>query len=179
MSNLVKFCDEIFSKKSFSSGINSWQHPVLILRDVPFDDLHSILEFIYMGEVNVVRTNITSFLKTAELLQIQGLAKYGQKDKEDKGDKEIQGEVSVPKNTLSDETRGQTSVPVPAVSSVSSGGADFSLFSLEEQEIYFSDKERGENTSIELDENVLRNDDFDDYSSEESEEERKKFTKNK
>ena len=120
MSNLVKFSDEIFSKKSFSSGINSWQQPILILRDVPFDDLHSILEFIYMGEVNVVRTNITSFFKTAELLQIQGLAKYGQEDKEVKESQERQGEVSVPKNTLSDVTRGQTSVP--AVSSMSGLG---------------------------------------------------------
>ena len=37
-------------------------------------DLYTILEFIYMGEVNVAQSHLTSFLKTAELLQIKGLA---------------------------------------------------------------------------------------------------------
>ena len=55
-------------------GISSWQHPVLVMRDVPFVDLYTILEFIYMGEVNVAQSHLTSFLKTAELLQIKGLA---------------------------------------------------------------------------------------------------------
>ena len=44
------------------------------MRDVPFVDLYTILEFIYMGEVNVAQSHLTSFLKTAELLQIKGLA---------------------------------------------------------------------------------------------------------
>jgi len=58
----------------FFLGISSWQHPVLLLHDVTFLDLYTILEFIYMGEVTVAKTNLTSFLKTAELLQIKGLA---------------------------------------------------------------------------------------------------------
>ena len=36
-------------------GISSWQHPILFLRDVPFVDLYTILEFIYMGEVSISR----------------------------------------------------------------------------------------------------------------------------
>ena len=60
----------------FIPGISSWQHPVLFLRDVPFADLYTILEFIYMGEVTVAHTDLTSFLQTAELLQIKGLAEY-------------------------------------------------------------------------------------------------------
>ena len=58
----------------FFLGISRWQHPVLFLHDVTFLDLYTILEFIYMGEVTVAKTNLTSFLKTAELLQIKGLA---------------------------------------------------------------------------------------------------------
>ena len=54
-------------------GISHWQHPVLVLRDVPFIDLYTILEFIYMGEVNISQADLQSFLKTAELLQIKGL----------------------------------------------------------------------------------------------------------
>ena len=60
--------------QSLILGISSWQHPVLVMRDVPFVDLYTILEFIYMGEVNVAQSHLTSFLKTAELLQIKGLA---------------------------------------------------------------------------------------------------------
>ena len=46
---------------------------MLVLRDVPFIDLYTILEFIYMGEVNISQADLQSFLKTAELLQIKGL----------------------------------------------------------------------------------------------------------
>ena len=66
-------CDILFLQYLYL-GISSWQHPILFLRDVPFVDLYTILEFIYMGEVNVAQTDLTSFLKTAELLQIKGLA---------------------------------------------------------------------------------------------------------
>jgi len=54
-------------------GISNWQHPVLVLRDVPFLDLQSILEFVYLGEVNVEQDRLQSFLKTAELMRIKGL----------------------------------------------------------------------------------------------------------
>merc|ERR1712117_471126 len=54
-------------------GISNWQHPVLVLRDVPFLELQSILEFVYLGEMNVEQDRLQSFLKTAELLRIKGL----------------------------------------------------------------------------------------------------------
>nr|BAU79444.1 broad2 isoform Z2 [Planococcus kraunhiae] len=49
------------------------KHPVIILQDVVFDDLHALVEFIYHGEVNVHQRNLTSFLKTAEVLKVSGL----------------------------------------------------------------------------------------------------------
>ena len=67
---ILNILDDLY----YLPGISSWQHPILFLRDVPFVDLYTILEFIYMGEVNVAQTDLTSFLKTAELLQIKGLA---------------------------------------------------------------------------------------------------------
>jgi len=69
---VLSACSSYF--KQLLRGISSWQHPVLVMRDVPFVDLYTILEFIYMGEVNVAQSHLTSFLKTAELLQIKGLA---------------------------------------------------------------------------------------------------------
>ncbi|CAB4057618.1 unnamed protein product [Lepeophtheirus salmonis] len=32
-------------------GLSLWQHPVIVLKDVPFTDLQGIVEFIYHGEV--------------------------------------------------------------------------------------------------------------------------------
>lgn len=49
------------------------KHPVIVLQDVVFDDLHALVEFIYHGEVNVHQRNLTSFLKTAEILKVSGL----------------------------------------------------------------------------------------------------------
>ena len=62
-------------------GIAAWQHPVLLLRDVKFTELQSILEFVYLGEVNVEQECLEGFLKTAELLKIKGLTDGIQQDK--------------------------------------------------------------------------------------------------
>ena len=50
-----------------------WQHPILFLSEVPLSDLQKILEFIYCGEVQVQQKRLASFLKSAELLKINGL----------------------------------------------------------------------------------------------------------
>ena len=44
-----------------------------MLQDVAFADLDALVEFIYHGEVNVHQRNLTSFLKTAEVLRVSGL----------------------------------------------------------------------------------------------------------
>jgi len=53
--------------------IGQWQHAVLVLKDVSWLDLQYILEFVYVGQVNVAQENLQTFLKTAELLKIRGL----------------------------------------------------------------------------------------------------------
>ncbi|GLV41358.1 broad [Carabus blaptoides fortunei] len=50
------------------------QHPVIILKDVLHCDLLAILQFMYQGEVLITQDGLASFLKTAELLQVSGLA---------------------------------------------------------------------------------------------------------
>jgi len=52
---------------------NPCQHPIIILRDICYDDLFSLLQFMYNGEVNVAQDQLNSFLKSAESLKIRGL----------------------------------------------------------------------------------------------------------
>lgn len=52
------------------------KHPVIVLQDVAFTDLHALVEFIYHGEVNVHQRSLSSFLKTAEVLRVSGLTQH-------------------------------------------------------------------------------------------------------
>ncbi|XP_076057816.1 uncharacterized protein LOC143035073 isoform X2 [Oratosquilla oratoria] len=61
---------------------NPCQHPVVILNDVPARDMKAMMKFIYQGEVSVSQTELASFLKTADNLQIKGLAEDREKDRE-------------------------------------------------------------------------------------------------
>ncbi|CAL4067436.1 unnamed protein product, partial [Meganyctiphanes norvegica] len=48
-------------------------HSVVILRDIKFAELKSIIHFIYTGEATVDATELESFMKTAEILEISSL----------------------------------------------------------------------------------------------------------
>ncbi|XP_039284595.1 zinc finger and BTB domain-containing protein 17 isoform X5 [Nilaparvata lugens] len=50
------------------------QHPIVILKDVKFEELQSILEYMYRGQVNVTQEQLGHFLKAAEMLQVKGLS---------------------------------------------------------------------------------------------------------
>ena len=59
---------------------NSVKHPIIILKDVPFQHLTAILEFMYAGEVNVAQDQLPQFLKTAERLKVKLLNKKPKKE---------------------------------------------------------------------------------------------------
>lgn len=67
---VLSICSPFF-KQMFK--VNPCKHPVVILKDIGHDNMKDILEFMYMGEVSVLRENLTQFLRTAELLQVKGL----------------------------------------------------------------------------------------------------------
>ena len=50
------------------------KHPVVFLKDVRYEEMKALLEFMYRGEVSVDQENLTSLLKVAEGLKIKGLA---------------------------------------------------------------------------------------------------------
>jgi len=71
---ILSACSNFF-KSTFRQQTNANKHPnpYIYLRGVTFNDLTSILDFIYNGEVNVAQEELNSFLAVAEELQIKGL----------------------------------------------------------------------------------------------------------
>jgi len=71
---ILSACSNFF-KSTFRQQTNANKHPnpYIYLRGVTYNDLTSILDFIYNGEVNVAQEDLNSFLAVAEELQIKGL----------------------------------------------------------------------------------------------------------
>lgn len=67
---LLSACSTYF-KEIFKD--NPCQHPVIIFKNVKYDDLLSIVVYMYQGEVNIEQESLPTFLHTAEMLSIQGL----------------------------------------------------------------------------------------------------------
>jgi len=63
---------------------NPHQHPLLYMKGVLYDDLVSVLNFMYKGEVNVAQEQLNSFLAVAEDLQVKGLTQSNNDNKESK-----------------------------------------------------------------------------------------------
>ncbi|TRY73237.1 hypothetical protein TCAL_02562 [Tigriopus californicus] len=52
---------------------NSCEHPIVFLKDIKYNDIRSILAYMYKGEVNVQQEELPNLLKVAELLKVKGL----------------------------------------------------------------------------------------------------------
>ena len=52
---------------------NKHPHPLIYMRGVKYEDLLSIVDFLYNGEANVYQENLDSFLSVAEELRLKGL----------------------------------------------------------------------------------------------------------
>ena len=57
------------------------KHPVIVLNGVEFENLKSLVEYMYKGEANVPQHMLSSFIQTAETLQVRGLAEGASKQK--------------------------------------------------------------------------------------------------
>jgi hypothetical protein len=63
---------------------NPHQHPLLYLKGVKYKELLSVLNFMYMGEVNVAQEELNSFLAVAEDLKVKGLTQGNPGEKQQK-----------------------------------------------------------------------------------------------
>ncbi|XP_023938007.2 longitudinals lacking protein, isoforms H/M/V isoform X2 [Bicyclus anynana] len=52
---------------------NPSHHPIVILKDVTFNDLRTMVDFMYYGEVNVTQEQLPKVFETAKILKIKGL----------------------------------------------------------------------------------------------------------
>ncbi|CAG9759674.1 unnamed protein product [Ceutorhynchus assimilis] len=67
---VLSACSPYF-KELFKS--NPCSHPIVFMRDVEARHIIALMEFMYVGEVNVSQAHLSAFLKTAESLKIRGL----------------------------------------------------------------------------------------------------------
>lgn len=106
---ILSACSSYF-RKIFRE--NPCQHPVVILKDINYEDIEAVLCFVYQGTVFISKSRMESFLKTAESLQIRGLAGASNMmgDNEENGDLQSEDISKVTKR----------SKPLPPLASVSS-----------------------------------------------------------
>ncbi|CAK9798784.1 Protein bric-a-brac 1 [Anthophora plagiata] len=52
---------------------NDHPHPMIILHDIEADDLKTIVNFMYCGEIQVIQSEVRRLLKLAEILEVTGL----------------------------------------------------------------------------------------------------------
>ncbi|XP_044754404.1 protein tramtrack, beta isoform-like isoform X2 [Coccinella septempunctata] len=86
---VLSICSPYF-KEMFK--VNPCKHPIVILKGVGHEHMKDILEFMYLGEVSVLRENLTSFLRTAELLQVKGLTGDDSSESSSKEDEKYEGD---------------------------------------------------------------------------------------
>ena len=54
---------------------NKHPHPLVYMRGLKFENLMSLVDFLYLGEANIYQDYLDSFLVMAEELQVKGLEK--------------------------------------------------------------------------------------------------------
>ncbi|XP_042234264.1 protein bric-a-brac 2-like [Homarus americanus] len=67
LSTCSDFFDQMFEK-------TACKHPVVVVANVAHNDLEALLNYMYLGEVNVLQTELSALMKAAEALKIKGLA---------------------------------------------------------------------------------------------------------
>jgi len=72
LSTFSPYFKTIFESQPFSN--NPCQYPVIVIKDLELNELKTIIDFIYKGEVSVSRDKLQSVLQAAKALEVSGLA---------------------------------------------------------------------------------------------------------
>jgi len=96
---------------------NPHQHPLLYLKGVKYKELLSVLNFMYMGEVNIAQDELNSFLAVAEDLRVKGLTQNASgndvQTKQENPKPEVTYKESHLKKTFSPPKRPRPNPPIP------------------------------------------------------------------
>ena len=63
----------LYFESVFDKLTSSNQYPIVIMREIQFEHLKAIIEFMYKGEVTVHQNQLESLLKNAQWLKVKGL----------------------------------------------------------------------------------------------------------
>lgn len=66
-----------FNRLSFFQN-NPCPHPIIFMRDCEVSHVRALLQFMYVGQVNIAQAQLSAFLRTADALQIRGLTDCSQ-----------------------------------------------------------------------------------------------------
>lgn len=86
MSTCSNYLEQIFDKINVGSSLVS--HPVIVLQDIKHEHLEALLDYMYIGEVNVRQADLPLLIKAAECLKIKGLAIPDDRPSEKQSDKQ-------------------------------------------------------------------------------------------
>ena len=87
---------------------NPHPHPLLYLKGVKYEDVLSVLNFMYHGEVNVAQEDLNTFLAVAEDLQVKGLTQNNKTQP-----KTNQPAISRPSQNIYEEQARSNAEPAP------------------------------------------------------------------
>jgi len=85
---------------------NPHQHPLLYLKGVKYQEMLSVLNFMYQGEVNVAQEELNSFLAVAEDLRVKGLTQNTQEKSKSRS--------PPPRDAVPPPKRPRPALPTPA-----------------------------------------------------------------
>lgn len=71
---LVLAASSNYFRNLFSRITNAFHYPIIVLREIPANDLRTILQFIYHGEIHIPQNRVESLMRCANYLQIDGMA---------------------------------------------------------------------------------------------------------
>ena len=76
---VLSACSPVFKKILLSIGTGDAKNALVFLKGISYEDISSILDFMYNGQTNIEHKELDAFLAAAEELKIRGLCRENKK----------------------------------------------------------------------------------------------------